>query len=154
MFYVELLAIMDKKYYNVVSLISEVRELAHQFIVQRMEALGIKGLVTSHGSILIHLYVNGPTKMNEIAKKINKKKNTVTTLVNKLVKHGYVVISVDESDHRVKLVTLTQKAIDIQEDFFGISNDLIEKTFSGIDEEKRNDFVSLLYQVKENLSKF
>ncbi len=90
--------------------------------------------------------------MADVAKAINKKKNTVTTLINKLVTHGYVQIVSDYEDQRVKIVELTPKGLDIKADFFKISSNLIEQVFQGIDEDKRKEIVEYLRIMINNLS--
>jgi DNA-binding MarR family transcriptional regulator len=143
---------MNKSYYNIISLTSEIKENANTFIISKLKEMGIEGLVTSHGSILVILYKQGPCKMSEIAQKINKKKNTVTILVDKLVKHGYVTISKDKSDKRAKIISLTDKAELIRNDFFAISDALIEKALQDIPEEDRLVLTKYLTKVRDNLT--
>ena len=142
---------MSKEYIKTISLIAEIKELSYSFIVGKMKSLGIEGLVTSHGSILMQLYSKGPCRMADIAKQINRKKNTVTTLVNKLVDHGYVEITTDLNDHRVKIVSLTAKGLATKDDFFAISDELIETTFAGITETERLEIYESLKKLKQNL---
>jgi len=143
---------MNIKYEKVIALVSEIKELANLFIVSRMKSLGIEGMVTSHGNIMGLLFTQGPCNMVDISRQIKRKKNTVTTLVNKLVDQGYVQISADDNDHRVKMVSLTEKSMVIREDFFKLSNELIELTFKDIEEAKRVEIVQCLQQIRDNLS--
>lgn len=143
---------MSNEYRKVIALIAEIRELANNFIISKMKELGIEGLVTSHGNILALLYKEGPCRMADIALKIKRKKNTVTTLINKLVEHGYVEITPDINDHRVKMVSLTDKAIEIKEDVFEIAESLTETTFAGINEEQRFEILNYLKKIRENFS--
>jgi len=143
---------MNSEYQKTIALIAEIKEKANSFIVGKMKSQGIEGLVTSHGSILIMLYRKGPCRMADIALQINRKKNTVTTLINKLVDHGYVEITPDLNDHRVKIVSLTAKGIETKDAFFQISEELIETTFAGIAEEERHALFTGLTKIKENLS--
>jgi DNA-binding MarR family transcriptional regulator len=48
--------------------------------------------------------------MKELAKSIDRKKNTVTVLVDTLVEHGYVEKMVNPGDRRKKCISLTEKA--------------------------------------------
>lgn len=143
---------MSKEYRKTISLIAEIKEKSYSFIVSKMKSLGIEGLVTSHGSILMMLYSKGPCRMADIAQQINRKKNTVTTLINKLVDHGYVEITPDLNDHRVKIVSLTAKGLGTKDAFFAISEELIATTFNGIEEAQRFEIYESLKKIKENLS--
>lgn len=53
--------------------------------------------------------------MKEVSEKISKDKSTVTTLVNKLVKLGYVKKSISLEDKRVIFLSLEKKADEITE---------------------------------------
>ncbi len=143
---------MNKNYSSTIALISEIKENANRFIVNRLKEVGVEGLVASHGSILVLLYKKGPCRMNDIAKAIKRKKNTVTTLITKLVNYGYVEVLADPSDSRVKVVTLTAKGMDIKADFFGIAEELIEKTYAGIEEDRREEFAAVLSKIRDNLA--
>ena len=75
---------------NIISLIATIREKSNKFIMREMNNRNIKGLVTSHGDILMALFKNEVLTMKDISEKIERDKSTVTTLVDKLVSIGYV----------------------------------------------------------------
>lgn len=94
---------------DIVSLISKIRDKVNKRLIAEMESHGIEAIVTSHGDILYALNQKSRMTMAEIASVIRKDKSTVTSLVEKLVKLGYVSKERDTEDTRVIYVTLTRE---------------------------------------------
>lgn len=106
------------------SLMAKILDKGNRFIVDELQANGASGLVPSHGDILAMLYMQSPLTMKEIAKKIHKTKATVTVLVDKLEKMGFVQRETSAADSRYTYISLTQKGKDFQTVFDNISMDL------------------------------
>lgn len=136
--------------HRIILLISRIRERANRFIKQELNKNNIEGLVPSHGDILMLLLNNKELPMNELAKRIDRKKNTITKLVNKLIKLGYVVKKTSEKDKRVNLISLTQKGKELKPIFIQISKDLISKTYKGFSENKKTEVANLLTEIYNN----
>lgn len=75
---------------EMLSLVSKIHEKGNRFIIEELKNNGAEGLVPSHGDILVCLYKNGKMTMKEIANSIHRTKPTVTVLVDKLEKLGYL----------------------------------------------------------------
>lgn len=139
---------MNKR--DIISLISKIREKANRFIVSEMAQNGIGDIAISHGDIIYALYNNSKMTMAEIAKKIGKDKSTVTALVDKLVRLGYVIKERDTEDTRVVYVSLTNKGIEIKPIFEKISKDVLETLYSDISENDKEDLIRILNKVYNN----
>ena len=135
---------------NVISLISKIRESANKFIINEMDNWGIKGLVPSHGDILVALLKSEKLTMKDLAEKIDKDKSTVTVLVDKLIKQGYVEKTRDIEDNRVVFVTLTEKGKDLRPMFDAISQDLLSIVYKDISQNEKDDFIKILKKIKSN----
>ena len=106
------------------SLISKIHEKGNKFILQELNSSGITDLAPSHGDILAMLYQYNKLTMKEIADKIHRSKPTVTILVNKLEKLGFVKREKSSEDSRITYITLTSKSEDFKPIFEKISKDL------------------------------
>jgi len=135
---------------NIISLISKIRESANKFIINEMNKWEIKGLVTSHGDILITLFKNQKQTMKELAEKIAKDKSTVTALVDKLIKQGYVEKAKDPEDNRVVFVTLTEKGKELKPMFDSISKDILAITYKDISQNEKEELIKILNKIKNN----
>ena len=138
---------------KIISLAARIREEANRFILAELAQLGIKELAPSHGDILFVLYSSDSVTMGELKKRINRDKSTVTALVNKLVKLGYINRLKDYTDNRVTLVSLTPKGLALKPRFFEISDKLITKIYQGINQEQQISLVVNLERVLKNLKK-
>jgi DNA-binding MarR family transcriptional regulator len=127
---------MNKGRNNIISLISAIRKRSNELIVGEMVRRNMKGLVTSHGDILAALFEKKVLTMKELADRIEKDKSTVTALINKLIKYGYVRKHGDPQDSRVVLVALTRKGKNLQTDFEEISDILLTTVYQGISDKE------------------
>jgi len=135
---------------NTVSRISKVRDLANQIISSELEKRGHLGLATSHGDILSVLLRNYEMTKTEISNKIGRERSTVTTLLKKLERLGYVSFRVNEEDARSTIVSLTEKAILMKKDFIEISEKLYDIQYQNMDEAQVKSFKEGLEQVYQN----
>lgn len=108
----------------ILSLISKIHEKGNRFIIEELKNDGVEGLVPSHGDILVCLYKNNKMTMKDIANCIHRTKPTVTVLVDKLEKLGYLKRAASDKDSRSTYVILTQKGEDFKATFDQISNNL------------------------------
>ena len=142
---------MEKHKNYIISIIGSIRDKYKKYLENELAKHGIKGILSTHGSILAVLYKNnGKLKVTEIAKKCEKAKSTMTELVQKLEKNGYVEKIRCAQDRRSVYVHLTQKAYLIQNDFVDISKNLLEKVYQGMSLENQEKLLDLLFQVNEN----
>ena len=108
----------------ILSIISKIHEKGNRFIIEELKNNGVEGLVPSHGDILVCLYKNNKMTMKDIANCIHRTKPTVTVLVDKLEKLGYLKRAASDKDSRSTYVILTQKGEDFKATFDQISNNL------------------------------
>ncbi len=135
---------------GIIGLIAAVRRRANELIIKEMKNRGIKNLAVSHGSILTLLFRENRIRMSDIAARIDRDKSTVTTLVNKLINAGYVKQVSDPDDSRAKLIVLTEAGLKLKKDFDEISAELLDRTYSGFNDEEKQNLVTLLTRIKNN----
>lgn len=135
---------------NAVYLISKIRIKANRYIVESLVAEGIEGIVPSHGDIMIHLFENKNYTMQELAKKINRTKPTLTTLVNKLVNYGYVTKEKSKNDNRVTYIKLTPLGIALKPVFKSISQNLNDIAYKDLSDEEAIFLENILNKVNDN----
>lgn len=117
-------------------LISKIKEKGNRFITEQLQQNGINGLVPSHGDILVVLYQYEKLTMKDIADKIHRTKPTVTVLVDKLEKLGFVKREKSDKDSRVTYIMLTQKGYEFQPVFEKISSDLNSLLYKNLTDEE------------------
>ena len=132
---------------EMLSLVSKIHEKGNRFIVEELKNNGAEGLVPSHGDILVCLYKNGKMTMKDVANSIHRTKPTVTVLVNKLEKLGYIKREASDEDNRSTNIVLTQKGEDFKVIFEKISNELNKMLYKNLSPEESELIEKLLRKV-------
>ena len=134
------------------SLISRIHEKGNKFIVDRLNKNGLAGLVPSHGDILAVLYVEGKSTMHDIAKKIHRTKPTITVLVDKLEKLGFVKREKSLEDNRITYIALTDKGLEFKVLFDEISINLNKMLYKNLSDEESLLIDHLLEKMAEEIN--
>ncbi|MEC0231763.1 MarR family winged helix-turn-helix transcriptional regulator [Paenibacillus alba] len=135
---------------DAISLISKIREKVNRFIVAEMVKHGIDDIGTSHGDIIYALFEKPRLTMADISKRINKDKSTVTALVDKLVRLGYVTKERDREDTRVVYVALTSKGSELETIFESISKEMLDVFYLNISDKEKEDLLNVLKKIYQN----
>ncbi|NNU75060.1 MarR family winged helix-turn-helix transcriptional regulator [Clostridium estertheticum] len=136
---------------NTINLIGRIRERANKFLLMELAKLGLKNIAPSHGDILATLFKYEEASMTEISETIHRDRSTVTALVNKLNRLGYVSSKKDTNDNRSSIIYLTEKGKGLKVGFKEISRKLYILEYNGISDEEKEVFRSLLLKVHDNL---
>lgn len=135
------------------TLYSSIARLYHKnrcFMDDQLRKKGITELGFSHIRIIIILHIFKVLSMKEVTEKISKDKSTVTILVNKLEKKGYLRKKVCEEDRRVTYLELEDKAKEILNIIFEVSDIFQSRVEKILDEEERKMFIKIMSKLIEN----
>ena len=135
---------------NTYSIISKIYGSMNDLLISELRENNIDNIVPSHGSIIMVLLKHKELSMNEIANKIGKTPQTVTTLVKKLISLGYVEKKKSESDQRASIVKLTEKGLAFESILILISEKIFEKQYLGMNEEEIKILRKLLMKMESN----
>ena len=89
--------------------------------------------------------------MGELAKKVHKTKPTVTVLVDKLERCGFVEREKCSRDRRVYHIRLNEKGRAVKPFFESLFTGIEERFFEGFSEEDREGAEKSLLRIAENL---
>ncbi len=135
----------------VIKYISRLRENIETLLTKRIEKTEVKGLVSSHGNILVQLYEEDKQAMSKIAARIGRCKSTLTVLVDKLEKIGFITREADSYDTRIKKLCLTEKGKEFQEVFWNISDELNSLLWKGFTSEEQKILLNFLERMNKNI---
>jgi DNA-binding MarR family transcriptional regulator len=135
---------------NTINLIGRIREKSNKYLLKEMEKLGLENIALSHADILAALFKYEEATMTEIADTIHRERSTVTTLVSKLIKLGYISSKKDSNDSRSSIIYLTEKGQGLKKGFEEISQKLFEREYEGISDEERMIFQRVLKKIYDN----
>ncbi len=133
-----------------VYLISRIREKANRLILRELASHQLTGIVPTHGDILVALFLQPHLPMKRLAEIIDRDKSTVTALVDKLVRLGYVEKKPDPSDNRINLVCLTSKGRALMPAFLDISSKLQARVYKNLTRKEKATLIDLLAKINED----
>ena len=129
----------EKKLTTISSLIAQIQNDANNYLDSQLKKIGLSEITTSHGFILFVLSQNKntetqklePMTMKEISKRIDKNKSTMTVLIDKLLKYGYIIREKNNTDTRYSYISLSEKGKSFIPEMERISKELSEKFYNG-----------------------
>lgn len=135
---------------NNIKLISMVKSKVNEFLLNELKKIGVENIAPSHGDIFYSLFDSKKLTKTELAEKIKRDRSTVTTLVNKLKKLGYLAEKVNSDDRRYIFIYLTEKGKELESEFNRISKKLYQIEYQGISKEEREVFLNVLNKINNN----
>ncbi len=138
---------------SVIKSIYRLRTSIDNCLVRKIEQYGAKGLMVSHGNILAQLYKSDKRPMSHIANNIGKCKSTLTVLVDKLEKTGFITRKASKEDVRIKNLCLTDKGKAFEKCFWHISEEINTALWRGFSPQEQAQFLSYLERMHANIHK-
>lgn len=135
---------------TIIALISRIQNKANRFIVAELKKYGITGIAPVHGDILLALFFHKRITMQDLAKLVDRKKSTITTLVEKLIQLGYVQKQKDENDNRYFIISLTDKGKSLKVPLIEVSMNLINTVYQDMPMDQRTQLVKGLTEINNN----
>ena len=140
---------MDTQIDIIISLLSRIREKANRLITEELSAHGLSALKPIHGDLLLALFTCNQPTMKELAALVDRKKSTVTTLVDKLVLLGFAIKAQDRQDSRIFRVSLTAKGKALKPHLIDVSQKLIARVYKEMPVGQRKLLVRSLTQIND-----
>lgn len=137
---------------DIISMLGMAAANAQETLCVELKKRGVSGLASSHIAVLSALLTHGELPMSGIARRIGRKKNTVTTLVRRLERDGYVQRWQDEDDTRVTLISLSDKGEALRQDFQAGKRATLKRFWGDIPKQEREELLSLLARVNDNFT--
>jgi DNA-binding MarR family transcriptional regulator len=139
----------DVNVYNFHSFIN-LAEMTFKYLDQ--EFYGKIGLDRTKIQILNLLVVKGGTLTpSQLSLSVNRKKITITTALNSLEKQGLIKSSRVKKDRRLRLVTITEKGLDIMDKFPPLLGEIFAQAMSCFNPIEATTFQSFINRFRENL---
>ena len=150
----------EKNLTTISSLIAQIQNDANNYLDSQLKKIGLSEITTSHGFILFVLSQNKntetqklePMTMKEISKRIDKNKSTMTVLIDKLLKYGYIIREKNNTDTRYSYISLSEKGKSFIPEMERISRELSEKFYNGFSENEKKTVFYLLDKILSNFN--
>jgi DNA-binding MarR family transcriptional regulator len=132
------------------SLFAQICRLKHGHIHSRLETLG---LYRGQPSVLHALWDQEGLMHTELARRLQVQPATITKMLQRMEKAGFVERRPDPYDHRVSRVYLTDAGRAVQTDVQQVWRQLEEEAFAGFTLEERVLLRCFFVQIRENLKR-
>lgn len=113
----------------------------------------VEKITGNHGHIIGFIYANKEKNIyqKDIEKRFHIRPSTATNMLKLMEKNGLIIRTADEHDSRLKKITLTKKAIDVQQIVVEDFESFDQKIKNGISEQELAQFYAVLDKINRNL---
>lgn len=126
--------------------IAQIKQLQDRVFNRLLDEEGID-ITGSQGRILFILWKEDALSLTEISERASLAKNTVTVIVNRMVAKGVLQRDADLHDRRQAVISLTDKAKAMRNDYEKVSQRMNSLFYEGFAEDERQAFENYLARI-------
>ena len=134
-------------------LMAKIRQVGERIFVRRSKLYGIE-INPAQGRIMFALWQKDGISINELAKKTQLKKSTMTSMLDRLEKIGYVKRQYSKTDRRKILIKRTKKDRVMEKKYVEVSEEMTKLFYKGFSASEVNRFEKDLEHILNNLIEF
>ena len=132
-------------------LIAKIHQLSGRIFAKILKKSGIDEINPAQGRILFVLWNKDEIPISELARKTMLSKSTLTSMLDRLEKAGYVVRKHSQEDRRKILIKRTEKDKNLEKTYTQVSEEMTNLFYSGLTPEEITDFEDYLKRILHNL---
>ena len=140
---------MNKEHVTILKFISILQRNTNRYFDLMHEEYGIG---SGQQFFLLRIYENQDINMLDLSRLGSFDKGTVTKAVQKLTEEGYVTITTDQNDKRVRHLHTTEKALPVIEKLYDVRNKWIDSILRNLDEDERLKLFNTLGDISDTSS--
>ena len=131
-------------------LLARAHQEAGRVFADLLQRHGVE-LSPAQGRIMFPLWRHGPAPMGELAARCSLGKSTLTSMIDRLEREGWVTRVRDPEDRRRILLAPTARDRDVQGLYVRVSTEMTELFYAGFSEAERDMFEAMLERLLGNL---
>ena len=132
-------------------LIAKIHQITNRMFTQMLKDYGIGELNSGQGRILFALWQEDNIPIRELSVKTQLTKSTLTTMLKRLDKAGFLTRNSVEDDERIVIVKLSKKSKNLQKKYIDVSKKMTEVFYGALTEEEIDQFEEYLKKILNNL---
>ena len=133
--------------------ITQIKQRSDRIFEKLLLQYGIE-LNGGQGRILFVLWQQDGLTMTEISKQTSLAKNTLTVVIDGMVKKGIVSRKQNPSNRRETLICLTERAKSIQQQFETVSSQMTALFYKGFTQQEQAQFEQYLLRILITLTNY
>lgn len=130
--------------------ITQIKQLQDRIFEKLLAQNGIE-VSGGQGRILFVLWKKDNLTISEISKETSLAKNTISIVVDGMVKKGILERNINPKNRRQTIVSLTEYAKSIEEKYEAVSQQMNQLFYSGFSEKEREEFERYLARIVDTL---
>lgn len=134
-------------------LISRIHHLSGRILTRKMKEHGLDELNPAQGRILFVLWQEDNIPIQELANRTSLGKSTLTSMLDRLEKSGFIIRKASENDRRLTLITRTEKDRHYQAEYDLVSKEMTDLFYQGLEVKDITAFEGYLEMILSNLEK-
>ena len=131
-------------------LMAKIRQVGERIFLRKMKDSGVE-INPAQGRIMFALWRSDGVSIQELAKKTQLGKSTLTSMLDRLEAMGYVRRQRSDSDRRQILIFRTAKDRALERKYVELSEEMTELWYEGFAETEINRFETSLQKILDNL---
>jgi DNA-binding MarR family transcriptional regulator len=134
-------------------LMAKIRQVAGRIFERMLKDCNIE-ISSAQGRIMFALWQEEGISINELAKKTQLKKSTLTSMLDRLERMGYVRRQRSKKDRRKILIQRTSKDKNLENEYVKLSQEHTKIFFHGFSEDQIDRFEKDLKKILDNLTEY
>lgn len=132
-------------------LISKIHQLSGRIFARMLKEYGIKEINPSQGRIMFVLWQNDGIPITELSQKTSLSKSTLTSMLDRLAKNGFIQREASDKDRRTIHILRTAKDKSFQKQYVEVSKKMSGIFYKGFTETEIGNFEQMLERIFNNL---
>ncbi len=134
-------------------LMAKIRQVGERVFLRRLKGSEIE-INPAQGRIMFALWQKDQVSIQELAKKTQLGKSTLTSMLDRLEAMGYVRRQRSDSDRRKIIIHRTEKDRTTEKQYAKLSEQMTEIWYRGFTDSEADQFEAGLEKILDNLVKF
>ena len=134
-------------------LISQIKQVQARVFQRLLQNSGVEEFNGPQGRILYILWQKEDVPIVELSQKTGLAKNTLTSMLGRMEEAGLIARKSGKTDRRQSLITLTEKARELEGKYREVSDLMNGIFYEGFTEEETKQMDGLLERILENLER-
>ena len=134
-------------------LMAKIRQVSGRVFERKLKEYGIE-INSAQGRIMFALWQADGISINELAKRTQLKKSTLTSMLDRLENMGYLRRQRCKKDRRKILIKRTNKDKNLESKYVELSGEITKLFYEGFSESQIDRFENDLAKILDNLTDF
>lgn len=135
-------------------LIAKVHQLSQRIFAKILRKANVSELNPAQGRIMFVLWREDNISIHELSKRTLLSKSTLTSMLDRLEKSGFIKRVPSKSDRRKILIQLISKDESFQTKYINVSKDMTRVYYNNFTEQEINEFEKYLERILNNLLEY